>query len=143
MQVSDATAVAQVIQLTIAPVFLLSAIGAMLTVMTNRLGRVIDRARRVEEDILPAADGTTRPTAEVVARLELGVLVCQLVILSFLAAFISFDASLVVALLFIAAMVALSIALILFLSEVSIATSSIRFASRDGMVDLEQSGRPR
>jgi hypothetical protein len=41
-------AVAHAIQLAVAPVFLLSAIGAMLAVMTSRLGRIIDRARDLE-----------------------------------------------------------------------------------------------
>ena len=39
------------IQLAIAPVFLLTAIGAFLSVMTARLGRVIDRARILEAAI--------------------------------------------------------------------------------------------
>jgi len=47
-QDSGITAVAHVIQLSVAPVFLLSGIGAMLAVMTNRLARVIDRARALE-----------------------------------------------------------------------------------------------
>ena len=33
------------IQLAVAPVFLLSAVGSVLTVLTNRLGRILDRAR--------------------------------------------------------------------------------------------------
>jgi hypothetical protein len=41
-------AVAHAIQLAVAPVFLLSGIGAILAVMTNRLGRIIDRARVLE-----------------------------------------------------------------------------------------------
>lgn len=41
--------VAHAIQLAVAPVFLLSGIGAMLVVMTNRLGRIIDRARVIEQ----------------------------------------------------------------------------------------------
>ena len=45
---SDVSAVAHVIQLAVAPVFLLTGIGAMLGVMTNRLSRVIDRARALE-----------------------------------------------------------------------------------------------
>ncbi len=44
----DVSGVAHVIQLAVAPVFLLSGIGAMLAVMTNRLSRVIDRARVLE-----------------------------------------------------------------------------------------------
>jgi hypothetical protein len=42
-------AVAHAIQLAIAPVFLLTGIAAILSVMTNRLGRVTDRARVLEE----------------------------------------------------------------------------------------------
>jgi len=41
--------VAHAIQLAVAPVFLRSGIGAILMVMTNRLGRIIDRARVLEE----------------------------------------------------------------------------------------------
>jgi hypothetical protein len=44
-------AVAHAIQLAVAPVFLLSAIGAILVVMTNRLSRIIDRARILEEGL--------------------------------------------------------------------------------------------
>ncbi len=39
--------VAHSIQLAVAPVFLLSAVGVVLTVLTNRMTRIIDRARSV------------------------------------------------------------------------------------------------
>ena len=41
--------VASAIQLAVAPAFLLTAIGATLTVMTNRLARIIDRFRVLNE----------------------------------------------------------------------------------------------
>ena len=41
--------VAHVIQMAVAPVFLLTGVGAILTVLTNRLARIIDRARILEE----------------------------------------------------------------------------------------------
>lgn len=44
--------IAQTIQLALAPVFLLTGIGAFLNVCTGRLARVIDRARIVEELVL-------------------------------------------------------------------------------------------
>jgi nanoRNase/pAp phosphatase (c-di-AMP/oligoRNAs hydrolase) len=44
--------VAQTIQLALAPVFLLTGIGAFLNVCTGRLARVIDRARNVEALVL-------------------------------------------------------------------------------------------
>jgi hypothetical protein len=44
----DATIIAHVIQLAVAPVFLLSGVAALLSVMASRLARVIDRARAIE-----------------------------------------------------------------------------------------------
>lgn len=38
--------VAYFIQLSVAPVFLLTGMGAMLGVLTSRLSRIIDRARK-------------------------------------------------------------------------------------------------
>jgi hypothetical protein len=61
-------AVAHAIQLAVAPVFLLSGIGAILAVMTNRLGRIIDRARVLEvrldnasAELHPARASISRP----------------------------------------------------------------------------------
>jgi hypothetical protein len=62
LEFSD-VAVAHAIQLAVAPVFLLSGIGAILVVMTNRLGRIIDRARVPEERL----DGAS---AELLAMLR-------------------------------------------------------------------------
>lgn len=41
--------VAHVIQLAVAPVFLLTGVGAILSVLVNRLGRVVDRFRVLEK----------------------------------------------------------------------------------------------
>ena len=49
-QQTGVTAVGHVIELAIAPVFLLSAIGAVLAVLTSRLSRIIDRARVLEAE---------------------------------------------------------------------------------------------
>ena len=46
---NDLIAVAHVIQQSVAPVFLLSGVGAILSVLTNRLSRVIDRFRTLDE----------------------------------------------------------------------------------------------
>jgi hypothetical protein len=45
-----------VIQLSIAPVFMLTAIGSFLAVITQRLARAVDRARELEDRVgaLPA-----------------------------------------------------------------------------------------
>ena len=41
--------IAKVIQIAVAPVFLLSGVGVMLSVFTGRLSRIVDRARVLEE----------------------------------------------------------------------------------------------
>src|SRR5690606_16472697 len=43
------TDIARVIQLAVAPVFLLTAIGTILSALNNRLGRIIDRRRLLED----------------------------------------------------------------------------------------------
>ena len=54
LEFSD-VAIAHAIQLAVAPVFLLSGIGAILMVVTNRLGRIIDRARVLEDRLNSAS----------------------------------------------------------------------------------------
>lgn len=51
--------VSHIIQLAIAPVFLLTGVGTNLMVLTNRLARIIDRSR-VLEDRFPAASDADR-----------------------------------------------------------------------------------
>jgi hypothetical protein len=64
IQESAITDIAHIIQLSVAPVFLLSGIGAMLAVMANRLSRIVDRARRVETDIAADPIDATRAADE-------------------------------------------------------------------------------
>jgi hypothetical protein len=134
------TAVAHVIQLAVAPVFLLSGIGGMLTVMTNRLARVIDRARTLERR-LRMADAGDHPCIEaqlatLARRATLAsrsialftftaLFICAVVAVLFLAVSFGFDASVWVAVLFIAAMVAVFTGLLYFLREVFLATASL------------------
>ena len=48
---SSVTAVGHVIQLAIAPVFLLTGMSSLLATLTSRVGRIIDRARIIEREI--------------------------------------------------------------------------------------------
>ena len=138
-------AVAHAIQLAIAPVFLLTGIAAILSVMTNRLGRVIDRARVLEERL----DGAP-PESLAILRADLAVLsrraklngraitlctttallVCTVIAVLFLSAFLRFDASIPVALLFIAAMLSFFLGLLWFLREIYLATMTLRIGPR-------------
>src|SRR5256885_16697410 len=46
------TTVAEIVRLAVAPVFLLSGIGAFLNVCASRLSRIIDRSRAVKPRLL-------------------------------------------------------------------------------------------
>jgi len=132
-------AVAHVIQLSVAPVFLLSGLGAMLMVMTNRLARVVDRARVLEAKLsvdtpTPAPIHAELSTLARRAKLVSGaitlctvtsLLVCAVIATLFLGDFIAFDVSLVVAMLFLASMATFFVALVLFLREILLAAGSL------------------
>lgn len=60
--------ISHIIQLAIAPVFLLSGIGPQLIVLTNRLARIIDRSRDLEHLL---RDGGTPDQNKLIAELEL------------------------------------------------------------------------
>ncbi|MBK1721386.1 DUF2721 domain-containing protein [Thiocystis violacea] len=132
--------VAHVIQLAVAPVFLLTGIGGMLAVMTNRLGRIVDRARTVEAQLsladdsglwdveLPALSHRARLISVSISLCTLtALLVSSVIAILFLGAFATFDASVLVAALFIAAMLAFIVALIFFLREIFLAIATLRF----------------
>ncbi len=133
--------IAHAIQLALAPVFLLSAIGAMLAVMTNRLSRIVDRARSLETQVAKQAEDVVLKRAELVlvarrARLvswaialctTTALLVAAVVATLFLGAFLGFEAAIPIALLFIAAMLSVIAALSLFLREVFLSTAGLRF----------------
>lgn len=131
LESSDVT-VAHAIQLAVAPVFLLSGIGAILVVLTNRLGRIIDRARVLEErleTVSPEVHAGLRDDLKVLSlRAKLisraitlctvtALLVCMVIAFLFLSGFLRFDASLPVALLFVAAMSAFFLGLLWFLER--------------------------
>jgi len=144
LQFSDVS-VAHAVQLAIAPVFLLTGIAAMLSVMTNRLGRVIDRARVLEERLegaSPECLATLRADLALLSRraklngraitlcTTTALLVCIMIAVLFLSASLRFDASIPVALLFIAAMLCFFLGLLGFLREIYLATMNLRIGPR-------------
>lgn len=137
----DVSDIAHAIQLAVAPVFLLTGIGAMLGVMTNRLGRVIDRARVLEVRLENAPDGDAaalKTHLKILSRraklINLAItfctmtalLVCSVIAVLFLGSLVRFDISVPVSILFILAMVLLVMGLLWFLREVFLATASLR-----------------
>ena len=144
------TAIAEVIRLAVAPVFLLTGVGAMLGVLTNRLNRIIDRARLLESRLLTMNEDEHSAIHENLALLShranlvqwaislsttCALLICTVIVVLFLEAFLSLDLPGVVALLFIAAMLVFIAALFSFLREIHLALASLRIgppARKDG-----------
>ena len=130
------------IQLAIAPIFLLVGTGSLLNVVTARLGRIIDRARALENAIEAGEEAQLekRHVMELSVldrRMSYGnravlfctlsaVLICLMVSVLFLLDLFGIPAGLIVILLFVSAVVALSIGLLSFLIEVTIATNVLR-----------------
>src|ERR671917_2654042 len=133
--------VAQIIQLAVAPVFLLAGIGAFLNVCAGRLSRIVDRARTIEP-LLLAARGTEhdRRLAEIRIldrRMALvsqaiflsvlaAVLICIVVVLLFAASLTGAHFGTAVALLFIASMIAIGVGFAVFLVETRIGSRAVR-----------------
>lgn len=150
----------QVIQLAVAPVFLLAGVGTTLNVLATRVGRIIDRARGME-DKLP--DATPEEAEELHQRLRVlskratlinraiglsvmcGLLVSLVVASLFISSSLNLDLSAPIAIVFVVALLSLALALIYFLREVILATDSLTFggARRAPAVAKEgQSQRP-
>lgn len=132
------TTVAHVIQLAVAPVFLLTGVGTILNVMTSRLSRIIDRFR-VLENITPLAQelGAHQAEMRILAHRErviywaislctvCALLICVVIATLFVGSVMGVQLTSLIAFLFIAAMLALIGGLLSLLREIYIATGSI------------------
>lgn len=147
---TNVTTVAQVIQLAVAPVFLLAGVGAFLNVCASRLARIVDRARGIEPRLL-AARGREHDRLQGELRLLdrrsgivnwaiffsvlSAVLICAVVVLLFAAGLTGAHLGTAIALLFIASMVAIGAGFAIFLVETRIASRSVRI--RNELLDHE------
>jgi hypothetical protein len=137
-----ATNIAHLIQIALTPIFLISAIGVTLNVLTNRLARIVDRARAMECEVLRPdyrPDGRDLHSAlsvlerraryinSAITLITLSALfIALVVVMLFVNAFVRWELSAFIACMFILSMLALATALLAFLIEVRIATSNLR-----------------
>lgn len=140
----EVSTIAHVIELAIAPVFLITGISSLLAVMSNRLARIIDRSRQIEAkwhdlDIIQTADAEAE-LASLSTRAKLAsfsinfcafaaLMVCLLIATLFLDAFIGTNLRWFVGGLFVLSMCTLSGGIVCFLREVHIAMLSLRIGS--------------
>ena len=148
--VNNTADLVQIIQLAVAPVFLLAGIAGFLNVMSARLGRIIDRARVIEVRIAqlhhPEQLEVSREEMKILwRRVHLinwsiglctasALLVCILIVSLFLVGFWILNGGFLIGGFFVAALTFLIAALFLFLKEVQLATRTLRFG-REFSVD--------
>ena len=135
--------VSQLIQLSVAPVFLLAGVAGLLNVFTGRLSRIIDKVDKLdkyeEENILKDEKSILKITQRrefltmrmkntnlaILFSTSTGLLVAMVIVTMFLSAIFDFKDFLLIAVLFILAMICLIISLFLFLREIFYTTSFI------------------
>lgn len=137
--------VVHVIQLAVAPVFLLSGVGVVLTVLTGRLARIIDRARLLEDRLHGQPD---ERRAEMEQEMDLlshrarmvnvaltlattcALTVCAVIALLFVGSAMHLDFEAPISVLFVTGMIALIGALSIFLREIFLGTAQLRIGRR-------------
>ncbi len=145
-----ATDLALIIQLAVAPVFLLAGIAGFLNVMSGRLGRIVDRARVVGLRELRLTDLEQKDICQRELRIlwrrakitnwaiglctAAALLVCTLIVSLFVGGFWKLHIGALIIGFFVLALVFLIVALMLFLKEVQLATRTLRIA-REFSVD--------
>ena len=145
--------IAHVIQLSVAPVFLLTGIAGFLNVLSTRLGRITDRARILERRLHNTTGDNyavlQRELASLWKRIGMinnaiilctssALLVCLVVVTLFLGDAAPFNLSLFISWLFSASMLLLIIGLIYFLREVRRATRGMQMGLEFAVDDLHK-----
>ena len=136
--------VAEIVRLALAPVFLLSGIGAFLNVCAGRLSRIVDRSRDIEPKLLASRgrehDRWIADLRILDRRMSLiswatglsvtsAILTCLVVILLFAANLVRTRLGSEIAWLFMASMVAIGAAFAVFLVETTVAARAVRVRS--------------
>jgi hypothetical protein len=139
---AQAVDIAHLIQVALTPIFLISAIGVTLSVLTSRLARIVDRARTMEDRLLRSdyvqdsrdlhgqlkilAQRSRWINAAITLITVSALFIALVVVMLFVNAFLRWDLAVFIAAMFIMSMLTLAAALLAFLIEVRIATTTLR-----------------
>lgn len=145
LQLSD---VGHIIQLSIAPVFLVTGVGTNLMVLTNRLARIIDRSRKIEEVFIkspnePENDALRAELDELYERSHLinraitlstacALLICLVIAALFLGDATGIGLDKLIATLFVLGVLTLIGSFIYFLREIFVATKTLSRQRENG-----------
>lgn len=143
MEITLSHGMTQLVQLAIAPVFMLTSVAAFLAVLTNRLGRVIDRSRYLESLSIHCEEDNYKRSLELntlFRRVRLinwaislltacALLTCLMIAILFVGNFIALNLSVFIAGIFILAMGCLIGGLSLLQREIYLAIRTMRLLS--------------
>ena len=126
-----------VIQMAVAPAFLLTGLGAILSVMGHRLARIVDRFRILKERSNKNTLEISKELSSLLLRAKWthwaialtttsALFVCLLIAMIFIATEVSFELDQYLTILFIVAMSSLVLGLLCFLREVSLSKGIIK-----------------
>ncbi len=138
----DIQSVSDAIHDAVAPVFLITGIGSILSVLVNRLGRAVDRARvindmplKVKKAYLDELDIIIKRTTWIRRSIGLITLSALSVCISIGSLFVEVNMGLnlpnIVTIMFITAMSALILGLLCFLREITLASQEVIAPNRD------------
>ncbi len=127
--------VSHLIQLSVAPVFLLAGVAGLLNVFTGRLSRIIDKVEKL--DASAEHENNEDRRLSLTLRMQninyaislctmTGLLIALVIVTMFLSSMFEFNGSIFIATLFIFAMVSLISSLVLFQKEIFFTTSFIK-----------------
>ena len=134
ISIADIPTASNAIRDAVTPVFLITGIDSILGVLTNRLGRAIDRYRKLTElkyqDLSNSSLQEIKTISKRIQWMRRAVSLCTLSILCvcltiaffFIAVEFNIDSPRAVAILFITAMLTLTCGLLCFLREIALAT---------------------
>ena len=146
MELPSLAALIPVLQVAIGPVILISGVGLLLLSMTNRLGRAIDRARILREEIRSKSSVDEQNIKEqlnilwhradiirkAITFAAISVLLAALlIIVLFIASLFDLDYGWLLALIFIACLSSLIVSLSLFLFDINKSLAALKFEIQD------------
>lgn len=140
------TNITSLIQLSVAPVFLIAGVAGLLNVFTGRLTRIIDKLEKLDAFIneqekkdanFKLEDRTIERRKFLVMRMQntnlaiffgtaTGFMIGLVILTIFATALLDFDAHIIISVLFILSMLSLITSLLLFLREIYYTTSFIK-----------------
>lgn len=145
-EINTISTITQLIQVSVAPVFLIAGVAGLLNVFTGRLSRIIDKLEKLDAYISDEEkkdssfvldEKLTKRRRFLVMRMQntnraiffatsTGFMIALVILSIFATALLDFDAHLIISILFILSMLCLITSLLLFLREIYYTTSFIK-----------------